>query len=144
MGWVVVDRSVGAGGWVVGGLILTRRRPITPQTVIAFCIGSQLLGSVAGGSVVRRSGSEQHFPMSCIMFDLCLAFALLVAGTRSSTDVRLVDGAGGLASVGPLANQNRRRLWNCVWCKRYRCRCRPTFIAHVLAYLASLAWECLH
>jgi len=61
-----------------------------------------LLEVVLWGGVARRPGSEQYFLMACIMFDLFFAFALLVAGTQSSTDVRLVDGAGGLANVGLL------------------------------------------
>ena len=61
-----------------------------------------LLEVVLWGGVARRPGSEQYFLMACIMSDLFFAFALLVAGTQSSTDVRLVDGAGGLANVGLL------------------------------------------
>ena len=39
--------------------------------------------------------------MACVVFDLLLAFALVV-GARCSNDVRLVDAAGGLSSVGLL------------------------------------------
>ena len=52
--------------------------------------------------VARCPGSEQHFLMARVVFNLFWVFALLAGVAQSSADVRLVDAAGSLSSVGLL------------------------------------------